>query len=136
VVSAEIRRRFPEARFTIEAGSVVVDSTVEVSAAIQRLLEGAPSRPKAPAAKVKAEKKRYTLRVQDKSLGAVAAAVAKEVGVELRFDPGAEALRDKLVWLDVKEVTLDQLLRTLLESGGLTYRLDEQTLEIRPASTP
>ena len=136
VVSAEIRRRFPEARFTIEAGSVVVDSTVEVSAAIQRLLEGAPSRPKAPAAKVKAEKKRYTLRVQDKSLGAVAAAVAKEAGVELRFDPGAEALRDKLVWLDVKEVTLDQLLRTLLESGGLTYRLDEQTLEIRPASTP
>ena len=93
------------------------------------------SRPKPPPAKAKGEK-RYTLRVQDKSLGAVAAAVAKEVGVELHFAPGAEELRDKLVWLDVKEVTLDQLLRTLLESGGLTYRLDEQTLEIRPANSP
>jgi hypothetical protein len=28
------------------------------------------------------------------------------------------------------------LLRTLLEPGGLTYRLDEQTLEIRPANSP
>jgi len=45
-------------------------------------------------------------------------------------------MRDKLVWLDVKEVTLDQLLQTLLEPGGLTYRLDEQTLEIRPAGAP
>ena len=62
--------------------------------------------------------------------------MAKEAGVELRFAPGAEELRDKLVWLDVKDVTLDQLLRTLLEPGGLTYRLDEQTLEIRPASVP
>jgi hypothetical protein len=56
--------------------------------------------------------------------------------VELRFAAGAEDLRDKLVWLDVKQVTLDQLLRTLLDPGGLTYRLDEQTLEIRPASSP
>jgi hypothetical protein len=133
-VGAEIRRRFPDARFTIEAGSIVVDSTVEVSAAIQRLLDGTSSRPKPPPAKAKGEK-RYTLRVQE-SLGAVAAAVAKEVGVELLFAPGAEELRDKLVWLDVKEVTLDQLLRTLLEPGGLTYRLDEQTLEIRPANSP
>jgi hypothetical protein len=132
-VGAEIRRRFPDARFTIEAGSVVVDSTVEVSAAIRRLLDGTSSRPKPPPAQAE---KRYTLRVQDKSLGAVAAAVAKEVGVELHFAPGAEELRDKLVWLDVKEVTLDQLLRTLLEPGGLTYRLDEQTLEIRPANSP
>lgn len=135
VVGAEIRRRFPEARFTIEAGSVVVDSTIEVSAAIQRLLDGTSSRPKPAPARAKGEK-RYTLRVQDKSLGAVAAAIAKEVGVELRFAPGAEELRDKQVWLDVKEMTLDQLLRTLLEPGGLTYRLDEQTLEIRPANSP
>ena len=135
VVGAEIRRRFPDARFTIDAGNIVVDSTVEVSAAIRRLVEGASSRPRPSPAKAQAEK-RYTLRVQDKSLGAVAGAIAKEAGVELRFDPGAEDLRDKLVWLDVKDVTLDQLLRTLLEPGGLTYRLDKQTLEIRPAGAP
>lgn len=134
-VGAEIRQRFPDARFTIEAGSVVVDSTVEVSAAIRRLLDGASSRSKPPPAKAKAEK-RYTLRVQSQSLGAVAAAIAKEAGVELRFDPRAEELRDKLVRLDVKDVILEELLRTLLEPGGLTYRLDEQTLEIRPASSP
>jgi hypothetical protein len=134
-VGAEIRRRFPDARFTIEAGNIVVDSTVEVSAAIRRLADGASSRPKPSPAKTKAEK-RYTLRVQDKSLGAVAAAIAKEAGVELRFAAGAEDLRDKLVWLDVKDVTLDQLLRTLLDPGGLTYRLDEQTLEIRSAGSP
>ncbi len=135
VVGAEIRRRFPDARFTIEAGAVVVDASVETAAAIRRMLEPPAPRPKLPTAKAKVEK-RYTLRVQDKSLGAVAAAIAKEIGVELRFAAGAEELRDKLVWLDVKEATLDQLLRTLLDSGGLTYRLDQQTLEILPAGTP
>jgi len=130
-VGAEIRRRFPDARFTIEAGHVVVDSTVEVSDGIRRLLAGVSSRPKPPPAKTTGEK-RYTLRVQDQSLGAVVAAIAKEVGVELRFDPRIEDMRDKLVWLDVQDVTLDRLLQTLLKPGGLTYRLDEQTLEIRP----
>jgi len=130
-VGAEIRRRFPDARFTIEAGYVVVDSTVEVADGIRRLLEGVSSRPKPPPAKAKGEK-RYTLRVQDKSLGAVAAAIAKEAGVELRFDPRIEDMRDKLVWLDVQDVTLDRLLQTLLKPAGLIYRLDEQTLEIRP----
>lgn len=135
VVGAEIRRRFPDARFTIEAGAVVVDANVETIAAIRRMLEPPTPRPKLPTAKAKGEK-RHTLRVQDKSLGAVAAAIAKEIGVEVRFAAGAEELRDKLVWLDVKEATLDQLLRTLLDSGGLTYRLDQQTLEILPAATP
>jgi hypothetical protein len=134
-VGAEIRRRFPDARFTIEAGEIVVDATIEVADRIQRLLAGAASRPRPPAAKAKAEK-RYTLRVQDKPLGAVAAAIAKETGVELRFDPRVEDLRDKLVWLEVQDVSLDQLLKTLLEPGGLTYQLDEQTLEIRPAAAP
>ena len=50
--------------------------------------------------------------------------------------PEPRTLRDKLVSLEVKDVTLDQLLRTLLESSGLTYRLDEQTLEIRTAGSP
>jgi len=134
-VGAEIRRRFPDARFTIEAGSVMVDSTIETVAAIRRMLDSPSPRPKIPTAKAKVEK-RYTLRVQDKPLGAVAAAIAKELGVELRLAAGAEELRDKLVWLDVKEATLDQLLRTLLDPGGLTYRLDEQTLEILPAAMP
>jgi hypothetical protein len=135
VVGAEIRRRFPDARFTIDGGNVVVDSTVEVSAAIRRLLEGSSTRPKPPLATAKTEK-RYTLRVQDRSLGAVAAAVAKEAGVELRFDPRASDLREKLVGLDVKDATLDQLLQTLLQPAGLTYQLDKQTLEIRPADSP
>jgi hypothetical protein len=69
-------------------------------------------------------------------LGAVVAAVAKEAGLELRFDPRANDLRDKLVWLDVKDMTLDQLLQTLLKPAGLTYQIDQQTLEIRPAATP
>jgi len=134
-VGTAIRRRFPDASFTIEDGDVVVDATLEVADGIRRLLDGTAARPKPPPAKTKGEK-RYTLRVQDKPLAAVAAAIAKETGVELRFDPRSEDMRDKLVWLDVKEVTLDQLLQTLLEPGGLTYRLDEQTLEIRPAGAP
>ena len=136
-IGAEIRRRFPEAQFKIEADHVVVNSTVEVSDGIRRLVDGAAGRSKPPPAKTKVEgQKRFTLRVQDAPLAAVAKAVAKEVGVELRFDPRIEDMQDKLVWLDVKDMTLDQLLQTLLKPGGLTYRLDDTTLEIRPEAAP
>jgi len=135
VVGAEIRRRFPAARFTIEGGQIVVDSTVEVAADIRRLLDGSSARPRPPAATVQAEK-RYTLRVQDKPFGAVVAAVAKEVGLEVRFDPRVEDLQDKLVWLDVQDATLDQLLQALLKPAGLGYQIDQQTLEIRPGGSP
>jgi len=135
MAGAEIRRRFPGTPFTIEGSHVVVDSTIEVADGIRRLLDGSSARPKPPAATAKVEK-RYTLRVQDKSLGAVVAAVAKEVGLEARFDPRIQDLRDKFVWLDVKDATLDQLLQTLLKPAGLTYQIDQQTLEIRPAGSP
>lgn len=136
-VNAAIRQRFPQARFTIEGGQVVVDSTIEVADGIRRLLDGSSARPQPPAARAKSRvEKRYTLRVQDKPLAAVAAAIAKEVGVELRFDPQVADMGDKLVRIEVQEVSLEQLLKTLLESGGLTYRLDEQVLEICPAAAP
>lgn len=136
-VEAAIRRQFPEARFTIEGGQVVVNSSVEVAEGIRRLLDGSSTRAPGPVAQSKAKvEKRYTLRVQDKPLAAVAAAVAKEVGVQLRFDPQVADMGEKLVWLEVQEVSLDQLLKTLLEPGGLTYRLDEQVLEICPAAVP
>ncbi len=134
-VGAEIRRRYPGVRFTIEGSNVVVDSTVEATEAIRRMLDGSSARPKPPPTSAKVEK-RYTLRVQEKSLGAVAAAVAKEVGLELRFDPRIQDLREKLVVLDVKDATLDQLLQTLLKPAGLTYQIGQQTLEILPGTPP
>lgn len=135
VARAEIRRRFPGLQFTIDGSHVVVDSTIEVADEIRRLLDGSSARPKPPAATAKVEK-RYTLRVQDQPLGAVITAVAKEVGLELRFDPRVQDYRDKLVWLDVKDATLDQLLQILLKPAGLTYQIDQQTLDIRPAASP
>ena len=134
VAGAEIRRRFPAARFTVEDGNVVVDATIEVADDIRRVLDGSSARPKPPPVTAKAEK-RYSLRVQA-PLGAIAATIAKDVGVELRFDPRIQDLRDKLAWVDVKDATLDQLLQTLLKPAGLTYQLDQQTLEIRPAGGP
>lgn len=135
LIAAEIRRRFPGVQFTIEGGHLVVDSTIEVADAIRRLLDGSSARPKPPPAAAKAEK-RYTLRKTTAPLGAVADAVAKQAGLELRFDPRVQELRDKIVWIEVQDVTLDQLLRILLEPAGLTYRIDQQTLEIRPAASP
>ncbi|HPM84936.1 MAG TPA: hypothetical protein PLF81_29740 [Candidatus Anammoximicrobium sp.] len=134
LVATEIRRRFPGVPFTIEGGYLVVDSTIEVADAIGRLLDGSSVRPKPPAA-AKGEK-RYTLRKTTAPLGAVADAVAKQAGLELRFDPRAQDLRDKIVWIEVQDATLDQLLQILLEPAGLTYRIDQQTLEIRPAASP
>lgn len=134
VVGAEIRRRFPAARFTIEGGNLVVDSTVEVADGIRRLLDGSSARAKPLAVTAQAEK-RYSLKVRA-PLGAIAATIAKNVGVELRFDPRIQDLRDKLASVDVKDATLDQLLQALLQPSGLTYQLDPQTLEIRPATGP
>jgi hypothetical protein len=133
-VGAEIRRRFPAARFTIEGGNIVVDSTIEVADDIRRLLDGTSARPKPLSATEKVEK-RYSLKVQA-PLGAIAATIAKNLGLELRFDPRVQDLRDKLAWIDVKDATLDQLLQSLLKPAGLTYEIDAQSLEIRPAGAP
>lgn len=134
LAGAEIRRRFPSARFTIEGGSVVVHSTVEVADDIRRLLDGSSARPKPPPVTAQAEK-RYSLHVKA-PLGAIAAKIAENEGLQLRFDNRIQDLQDKQAWIDVQDVTLDRLLKTLLQPAGLTYQIDEQTLEIRPADSP
>lgn len=133
--AAQIERQFPGVRFTIENAFVQIDSTIEVADAIRRLLEAPSVRPQQPVAKTKLEK-RYTLRVREQPLAAVAAAIAKNCGVELRFDPRATEAQDQRVSLEVADVTLDHLLRSLLDQTGLTYRLDDQMLEIIPTDAP
>ena len=59
--------------------------------------------------------------------------VAVQLGKELKYDANVLAKLKQNVPLSVKEVTLDELLTTVLKPLGLSYKLTEEALEIVPA---
>ncbi len=73
---------------------------------------------------------RYTLEVQNQPVGPVTQALASQLGLQVELDPQTQGRLDRRVSFQVKEVTLDELLQTLLEPAGLTYRLSGLVLTV------
>jgi hypothetical protein len=77
------------------------------------------------------------VKFADQPLEPIVRRLATQLGLDLRFD--AETLRrsgidlDRRVSVELKNVTIDDLLRALLEPAGLTFRRDGAVVEIRTA---
>jgi hypothetical protein len=131
-VAARVVQRFPAARVTAAAGKLLVVGPIEVHEAVEDLVHGAPR--KTPTGKPSAKGTVvYTLRIENKPLGGVVAAVAKRIEREVRFDPRVSPKLQELISFEVKQAELDELLRSMLTPVGLDYRLDDETLTIVPA---
>lgn len=127
-LAAQLRRILPEAQIRVEQNQVVVASRQEDHERIDRLLTGQSVTVPKPA-KGGGEKV-YTMTVPNQPAGNVIQSVANKLGKQARFSPAvAEKLR-KPIELEVKDVTLNQLLEKTLKPLGLTYRLSEDVLEV------
>jgi hypothetical protein len=93
------------------------------------LLAGEPVR----TTKVGPGQKRYSLNVDKQPAGAVVSTVAKELKKEVKFSNEVRTKLSQQVSFQVKDVTLDELMKKTLEPLGLRLVVTETTLEVLPA---
>jgi hypothetical protein len=129
-----IRRGAPELKVEIRGREVVALGRVEDHEKLNPTRPAA--QPRTAAAKPIPADRRYTLRARDVPLSSVLEKLKDETGPKFTFDTVAMADKgispDVKVTIDVREATLDDLLRTMLEPVGLTYAREAAELRIRP----
>ena len=131
-LAAEVARRFPAARVTAQPGKLTVRGPIEVHQWLEETLRGPPAKP--PASKTKPQGQVvFKLKIENKPVGGVATAVAKQTGREIQFDPRITDKLPTLVSFEVQGATLEELLQTMLAPVGLTFQLNAKTLRILPA---
>jgi hypothetical protein len=125
-LAADLKRQLPEIQIERRGTQVIVRGRFEDHEKIERMLHGEKVR---TITSVPGDK-RFTLKVANQPAGAVARTIAKELGKELKYDPEILPKLKEPVSFSVKEVSVEELLRTTLEPLGLTATVGDQTLDI------
>lgn len=123
---AKIKKRFPQLSIKQNDNGLVVQGSYEDHELLARLLRGETVRTVTP----KPGEKRFTLRVMNAPAGAIINSISQQQQWTVRFEPAVAAHLKTLVSLDVKEVTLNELLEKTLGPLELTYQLKGQELTI------
>lgn len=127
---AKIKKRFPELTIKQNENRLEVQGSYEDHELLARLLRGETIRTVKP----KLGEKRFTLRVMNAPAGAIINSVIQQQQWTVRFEPEIATRLKTLVTLNVKEVTLNELLEKTLGPLGLTYQLKDQQLTITEKS--
>ncbi len=123
----------PQSKISVAGGKLVVRGRVEDHELLARPAKSAsvPASPAPPGVKV------YTLTLKETPLDKLLEAIARQASVRLQFDQDAIAAAkiklDQPVSVAVKQVTIEELLRSALEPAGLSCRRSGDTFEIFPA---
>ena len=125
-LSKTLSERFTGATIRPQGNSLVVEAPWEVHDAIDRLLKGETVR----AAPADEGKKHYTLTVENKAVGGVIRGVGQHLGKKVVFDVKVERRLIKEVSLNVKEVSLNELLTAVLSPAKLKYEIDGDTIRV------
>lgn len=129
-----LARRFPNASIEMESGRVTVIGTIEDQEAFKRLLEGKPEGP-TPGKTPAGGRTDYTLRIENQPAGGVAQAIAKDIGLEIEFDPRTTGKLNELISFEVNKVSLDKLLDAVFSPVGLSYELTGKTVRVLPGDS-
>lgn len=130
-ILTQLKQLFPEAKVRLlGAGQVSFAGTGEQHNQIARMLKGEKIVRSSPGPTANS----FTLNVQNQPLGGVAKALAKELGLELKIDPGIEGKLSERISFGVKNASLKELLEALCKSAGASYRLEAQVLTLLPAA--
>jgi hypothetical protein len=140
---ARWKEKLPDLDARVEKGKIVVTGTLEVHELVDRLRRGgslpdkAASREGPPLKPLKFEL--YTLRMKNTP----ASALLKELGTPARgqlvfeFDPeefkAAGIDLDKLVSFEVKDATIEALLKATFEPLHVKFEIVDRTVKLKPA---
>lgn len=138
---ARIEEELPDRQARLVADGVVLSAPLEQQEAIAQIrdqlrgtrLPGKGNKGKpAPVKEI-----RYTLRIQDKPVGSLLKTLeSRQPAWQFEYDAAAlqqAGIRlEQRISLDVKEVTLEELLRTALSQVRLGFEIDGQTVRLYP----
>lgn len=127
---AMLNRHYPDATISASAGKVTVIGTVEDHEAIKRVLEGKPDR--SPTNGRPAVGKTVYNGKIEASVGAIATKLAKDLGLELEFDPRTTEKLKHVVSYEAKNASLAVLLDAVFSQAGLSYELAGKSLRVLP----
>lgn len=122
---AKIREIAPDAEIEANQRTVSVVARWEEHEHIDRLLRGEPVRQRTVATN-----KRYSLRVEQHPIGGVLNQLAGQLSLELKIAPTLEERLEQRVSFDLREATLDELMKAVLEPAKLKYRIENGALRI------
>jgi hypothetical protein len=132
---AALQQQAPAAKMRIEDGIAAIDARAEVHEQIAEWLGGRTAAKKAPRKKTESRQV-YTLRVEEKPVGAVINELARRLNWQVEFDePAIRAAGISLatnVSFAVEDASEETLLAALLHPAGLDYRRDGERLRIVP----
>jgi hypothetical protein len=129
---AQVAAAFPNANIRQAGNRLIAAGRLEDLQEIERLLWGKrPDRSTDGPRKAPMEK-RYSLSITNVSVGAILKTIAVQAQLEVRIDPRAAGQLRKLIAVEVKDATIEELLTKTLEPAGLAFRRTGDTLEITP----
>ncbi|MCO6456858.1 MAG: hypothetical protein J5I93_16290 [Pirellulaceae bacterium] len=124
-LTRRLQRQLAGARLQRRGNRLTVAGTWRQHREVARALrETAPQAGKGPI------EQRYSLRVENKTVGSTARALAARLNRRLETDPGATAALGKLITFEVKDATLDGLLHALFDPAGLRFEVDEERIRV------
>lgn len=125
--AAQMREKFPAAEIDIVGKQLRVTGSFEDIDAIGRVLSGE----KVTRKEVRAGEQRFTLKVENQPVGAVARALAGKLKMEVTFATGTEEQLKQLISFEVDKATLEELLSKMLAPAGLDFEIDENTIQVK-----
>lgn len=125
--AAQIEKQFPRVTISPVGNQIQVEGSYEDHELIARLVRGE----KIVRTEVRGGEQRYTLNVENQPVGAVAQALGSKLKMEVKFDPGTKEKLGALVSFKVDNVTLEALLKKMLDPAGMDFDLTENEIRIR-----
>jgi hypothetical protein len=126
-----LAERFPQTRVEWLNNRVRVHGTADEHYGVRRLLAGQlPSQPRAVTGQL-----RYTLRTQNR-FEPLARALGERLGLVVEIDPRVREIQNRLVTIDVRNATREQLLDALVDSVGWAYEISGNKLKLFPRPSP
>ncbi|MCA9231644.1 MAG: hypothetical protein KDA57_13415 [Planctomycetales bacterium] len=134
---ARLQETIHEATFAVRGRLLTVTGRWEDHLQVQELIAGKPNEPsqKVGRGTTKPVEQRFSLQLKNQPVGAVVSQLADQLQLQVRWDTSslAEAKRDQstLVSCSVKDASLDELLKSILEPAGMQFERQGKDVQIK-----
>jgi len=127
---ARVRKQFPTLQININADKLTVQGRWEEVSQLKRLLNTGTvttTKPATPGSQV------YTLTVENQPVQAIIQAIAQQEKLEINATEQAQQLWSKRISIEVKQLSLNELLSTVAGQAMLTFNVADDILTIDAA---
>ena len=131
------QQEFPGMTGRVSGGEVLVEATLEQHEAIENLKR--PHTPASPVRPKPLKQERFSLRIKDAPASSLMKKLGEPAYGQLTFEYDDDALKEagidlnRRITFEVKNATIEQLLKAALEPLGVAVELDNRTVHLKPA---